>query len=97
VTDRFEVVAIGIDHERPVVVRVVVRPQARFAIVGRPAVQSSPVKGVDGAVVRSGKRDMKAGRFGGVGVDPQRGVAVAAETRNSLEGMELGVAKRGNG
>jgi hypothetical protein len=54
VTDRFKIVAVGIDHERRVVVRVIVRSQTRLAVVGRPGTESGSVEGIDRGVFRSG-------------------------------------------
>src|SRR5947209_1812398 len=59
VAHRFEVVAVGVMHERRVVVLVVVRTHARCAVVLAAGRSRCRVEGVDACAVLRGERDVR--------------------------------------
>src|SRR5258708_2261236 len=61
VTDRLDAMTVGIQHERAVIVGVIVRPKPRRAIVASPTRKRCRVKGIDRGAVGSAKADMCAG------------------------------------
>ena len=68
--DRFDVVAVGIDHERGVIVGMVVRAQARGAVVGRARSQGRGMESIDGGAAICGKGDVTPGTGFGPLVQP---------------------------
>src|SRR5689334_18964702 len=61
VTDRFDVVAVGVEHERAVVRRVVVLADPGPTVVVAARLEPGGVEGVDGRAVRAVERDVRAG------------------------------------
>ncbi len=51
VADRFDVVAIGVEDERAIVVRMVMRTQARLAVVPASGFERHGVKPIDGGAI----------------------------------------------
>jgi hypothetical protein len=58
VVDDLDVVAVGVEHERAVVARVVDRALARRAVVAVPGGERRPVERVDGRVVGGGEGEV---------------------------------------
>jgi hypothetical protein len=59
VTDRLDVVAVGVEHKRAVVAGVIARPEARRAVVGSARGEGGGVKCVDGLPVRGRERQVE--------------------------------------
>src|SRR6478736_1486012 len=79
VADGFDVVAVWIAHEGAVVMRVVLRAQARCAAVGGAGGERRGVKRVHDCARRRGERDVQAAARGLTSADPEEGLALAAE------------------
>src|SRR4051812_40821760 len=75
VEDGFDVVAVGIQDERAVIVRVVVLPYARFAVVGSARGDRSRVERVDRRTVAACECDMGPGADRLTLRDPERRLA----------------------
>ena len=58
-TDGLDVVTVGIDHERTIVVWMIVRAQARRAIVLGARCERRAIKGIDGFAFLGRKGDMQ--------------------------------------
>src|ERR1700748_1823831 len=82
VADRFDIVAIGVDHKGTVIVGVVMRAQPRRAVVLSTGGKCSAIKGIHGCAARCKKRDVSAVGF--AGTDPERGFAIGAEACRCL-------------
>jgi hypothetical protein len=61
VTDRLDAMTVGIQHERAIVIGVIVRPKPRRAVVAPPTRKRCRMKGIDCGAVGSAKADMCAG------------------------------------
>jgi len=55
VTDGFDVIAVGVAHEDPVVVLVILRPQARFVQDLGARGRSGDIEGIHGGAIRAEK------------------------------------------
>src|SRR5919107_1008685 len=78
VTDGLDVVAVGVEHERAVVVRVVDLTHARLAVVGAARRQGGRVEGVDGLAVLDPEGHVDAALRSAVALaDPEEGEVVA--------------------
>lgn len=95
--DRLEVVAVGVDHEGSVIVRVIVRSQARHAVVSGTGDQCGLVEGVNSGVIRRRQGHMDARRLRVRGADPESGRTVSAKARAALPGRQPGVTQRRQG
>ena len=62
VADSFDAVAVGVEHERTVVARMVLQPQARSTIVAATVGQRRVVKRGDGIAIARQETDMHAAR-----------------------------------
>src|SRR5574337_2188478 len=68
-TDRLDVVAVGVEHERAVIMFVIMRPQARLAVVAATCSERGLVERIDIGPGLGRKRDVEA--------SPQHAFAVA--------------------
>src|SRR5665213_1234624 len=78
VANSLDVVAIRIEHERPVIVGVIMRAQSRRAVVRAAGRERGLVKPVDGFPVRRGEGDMGASLQNALMADPEEGFFVGA-------------------
>src|SRR5689334_24770405 len=82
--------SIGIDDKGTVVIRVVIRAQARLAVVGGAVLQRRLVEGVDRLAVGRGEGEMRAGALYRPRIfrraDPEERVARRAVARALAEG-----------
>src|SRR5579859_538063 len=85
--DRLDVVAVGVEDERPVVRRMV-RPQSGRPVVGAARGERRGVERVDGFVVRGRKRDVRPRPVRLALDDPELGLSGRTE-RNRLVLVEL--------
>ena len=60
VANRFDIVTVWIQHERAVVVRVVMQPWARSAVVACTGGQRGRMECIDAAMIGCSERDMRA-------------------------------------
>jgi hypothetical protein len=60
-TDCLDAMTVGVQHERAIVIGVIVRPKPGRAVVAPPMRKRRRVKGVDRGAVGSAKADMRAG------------------------------------
>src|SRR5258708_40095434 len=77
---RLDVVAVGIEHEGAVVIRVVVRPQPRRAVILAAGGERRTVEGVDRCAIIGGDRDVQDALNPALATDPEIRIAVAPET-----------------
>jgi hypothetical protein len=87
VADRFDVVAVGIEHERAVVVGVVLRTQPRRAVVLPAGGQCCAVEGIDAGAILGGDRDVQRLVQLAFAADPEVGLAAAAEARGGIPAL----------
>ena len=80
VTHRLDIVAIGIEHKGAVVVRMIVGAQPRRAIVAGAGGKCRAIKGVDGAAIVGGDRNVQRGLEPTFAADPEIGLALLAES-----------------
>ena len=71
VADPLDVVAIGIEHEGAVIVRVILRPQSRCAIVLAAGRERGAVEGVDRGAILGGDRNVKNAPQSAFTADPE--------------------------
>src|SRR5208337_4127522 len=105
----FDIVAVGIEDEGPVVVRMIVRPQARRAVVPAPRRERRSIERLDLGARLSGEGDMRPALRLAAGPDPEEGLALGAEAgvrlaaglsgrhlmdRAKAEGLQGGPVKR---
>src|SRR6202171_2681932 len=88
VANRFDVVAIGIKDERPIVVFVIMRAQPRWPVVLSPGRERRPVKLVHGFPVLRGEGDVGAGLRSVSQADPEERFPLRAIAR---EGWTVGI------
>jgi hypothetical protein len=81
VAHRLDVVAVVVEHERRVVISVIVRPKPRATVVFRAGGQRGFVEGIDGRAVVARDRDMQRLFEPALATDPEVGFAVCAEAR----------------
>src|SRR6478736_1687498 len=80
--DGFDIVAVRIEHERPVVMRVIVRPQSGLAVVAASGRQRGSVERVDIGPGLRRERDVETAADDTLTVaDPEIRLAVLAEAR----------------
>src|SRR5512133_389266 len=93
--DGFSIVSVGVMHERGVVARVVVRPQARLTVVVAPRGDRGRVEGVDLVSVARREGDVD-GRRRVAFSDPKEGLAVGPDAAGaSLELHQQRTPERG--
>src|SRR5262245_33179452 len=81
VAHRLDVVAVGIEHEGAVIVRVIVRSQPRRAVVLAARRERRTIEGVDGGAVLGGESDVQAAFEHAAAADPEIRLARVAEAR----------------
>ena len=79
-----DIVTVGIEHKRAVIVRMVVRTYSGEAIVPAAGGDGFPMKPVDGGLVRRGKGDMRAGLRRVSSSDPEEGLGSDAIAREAF-------------
>jgi hypothetical protein len=79
VTHGLDVVAVGIEHERTVIVRVIARAQAGRAIVLAACGERRAMEGVDGRPIVGVDRNMQNALEPSLAADPEIRLAVLAE------------------
>ena len=80
VADGFDVVAVGIEHERAVIVRMVMRANSGCAVVASAGRHGCLVEGVHRGAVLCHNRDMQRLVQPAFAADPEIGLSVGAET-----------------
>src|SRR5262252_5962481 len=102
--DGLDVVAIRVEHEGAVVVRMVVPPQAGRAIVLSACRERGAIEGVDRGAVLGNERDVNLALRPLAGGEPEIRLAIIAETDIARAAALLGrdlhgdpIAKRGKG
>ena len=78
---RLDIVAVGIEHEGAVIVRVIVRPQSRRAVILAAGRERGAMEGVDRGAALGGDRDMQDALEPAFAADPEVRLALLAETR----------------
>ena len=78
VTDSLDVVAIGIEHERAVVIFVIMRSQPRRAIISSAGRKRGLIESIDDFPIRRRKGDMRAGLRNALEADPEERLPVGA-------------------
>jgi hypothetical protein len=71
VADRFDVIAVGIEHESAVVGSVILRPEPRPPVLTRACRYCCVVKGIHGCAVGAGERDIMDGGAEHTLLDPE--------------------------
>src|SRR4029079_16069786 len=77
---RLDVVAIGVEHEGAVVVRMILRTQDGCAIVAGAGRECRAIKSVDGTAGIGGDRNVQRGLEPAFAADPEIGLALLAES-----------------
>src|SRR5690349_4749636 len=99
--NRLDVVAVGVEHERPIIIRMIMRPQARRAIVLAAGGDRCAVERIDCRAVIRRNRDMYDALEAAFAADPEVRLAVATEADCGASALRLGklhdqaVAERG--
>src|SRR5262245_49019304 len=78
VADRFDVVVVEVEDEGAVVVRMVLRPQARCAVAPTARSESGVVEGAHRGAALDHEGDVRRRRRPAVAGDPELGLAVPA-------------------
>src|SRR6478672_1192211 len=94
VTDRFDIVAVGIEDEGAVIIGMIMRPEARRAMVAAARFDRRRVEGVDQGAGLDGERDVSPLPHPLIVADPEKGLAVRAETMGGAARLGL-VGRRG--
>src|SRR5450631_1392133 len=91
---RLDIVAVGVDQERGVVVRAVVGARTGLAIVLATGLEARAVEGADRGVVGSAEREVRAAAFQFLlRVEPQRRRAVRSKACSALVARTQDIAK----
>jgi len=94
VTDGFDIVAVRVEHECAIVVVVVLRPQARWAVVASARRHRRAMKCVDLRTGLRAKRDVHTWRIRHALADPEIGFGRHAESGELFEFHQQAVAER---
>src|SRR6185437_16351471 len=86
---RLDVVAIGIEHEGAVVVRMILWTQTRRAIVAGAGGECRAIKGVDGTAVIGGDRNVQRRLEPAFAADPEIGLALLAESGSGASAVSM--------
>ena len=78
--DGFDIIAVGIEDEGPVIIGMIMRPEAGRAVVGAAGGKARCVEGVDQSARLDGEGDMGPLSNSFVVSKPEIGLAVGAET-----------------
>src|SRR4029453_6954962 len=89
VADGFDVVAVGIEHECAVIVRVVVRANTGSAVVAAAGRHGCLIKSVHRGTVLRHDRDMERLVQPAFAADPEIGLSIGAESRGGIVAMLL--------
>src|SRR5437764_4025512 len=92
VTDGFDIVAIGIEHEGAIIIRMIMRPEARRTMIAPARFHCRRVEGVDLRASLDGEGDMGPLPHALLVPDPEKGLAVRSETVGSA--ARLGLVRR---
>src|SRR4051794_6338034 len=79
VTDGFDIVPIGIEHEGAIIIGMIMRPESRRAMIAPARFRRRRVEGVDQRTSLDGEGDMGPLPDPLVVADPEIGLAVRAE------------------
>src|SRR5882724_1777767 len=79
VTDGFDIVAVGIEHEGAVIIGMIMRPEPRRAVVAAARRHRRRVEGIDQCTGIGGEGDMSPLADSLIVADPEIGLAVRPE------------------